>query len=180
MTVSLPHTTRQPGSRYAFTLAETVMSVVLVGGLLVVALNTVGDATVGQQKTSDRAVGLLLARDLMDEVLRKAYEDLDGSPLFGLEVGESSVSRAGFDDVDDYHGWTASPPEYPDGTALPDRTGWERSIVVEYVDANNLAKVAGSDQDIKRITVTVAHHEVVVCSLVGVRANTVAASQPQS
>lgn len=162
----------------AFSLAETVVSVALVGGLLVVALNTVGDTTLGRQKMGDRGRGQLLARDLMTEILRQVYEDPDDSPTFGPETSESTGSRAGFDDVDDYSGWSASPPQKKDGTQIPDRTEWQRSVAVEYVDANGLTTVVGSDEGVKRITVTVTRNDVVVSSLVGVRTRGADESQP--
>jgi len=169
----------QPKTNTAFSLAETVVSVALVGGLLVVALNTVGDATLGRQKMGDRGRGHLLAQDLMTEILQKAYEEPDDTPTFGPEASESTGSRTAFDDVDDYDGWSASPPQEKDGTEIPDLTAWERSVTVEYVAANHLTTVVGSDQGIKRITVTVTRNDLVVCSLVGVRTSGADESQPR-
>lgn len=169
----------RPKTSIAFSLAETVISVALVGGLLVVALNTVGDATLGRQKMGDRGRGHLLAQDLMTEILRQAYEDPNDTPIFGPEPSESTNSRAGFDDVDDYSSWSALPPQKKDATEIPDLAGWQRSVAVKYVDANDLTTVVGSDQGIKRITVTVTRNDVVVCSLVGVRTSGADESQPE-
>lgn len=153
----------------AFSLAETLMSIVLVGGLLVVALNLVGDATVGQQKMGDRGRGQLLAQDLMAEILQQPYDEPVDAPVFGREPSESGGSRTDYDDVDDYHGWNASPPQRKDGTQIPDRIGWRRTVIVEYVDPNGLTVVVGGDYGVKRITVVVRHNDVPAASMVAIR-----------
>ena len=153
----------------AFSLAEVLVSLLVVSTMLVAALNMVGDATIGQQKTSDRGRGQLLAQDLMIEILAQSYEEPVDPPTFGREATESDVSRANYDDVDDYDGWDASPPEQKDDTEIPDLNGWRRSVTVEYLDPNDLTAVAGNDLGIKRITVTVKRGDVVAVSMVAVR-----------
>ena len=152
-----------------FALAETLISVGLVGGLLVVALDTVGAVRVGQQKMGYRAVGQLLAQDLMSEILQQAYEEPVDPPGFGREASESGGSRADYDDVDDYHDWSSSPPAHKDGTALPGLTAWRRNVTVENVSRNLLTQPIGGDQGAKRITVTVTRDDVEVATLVAVR-----------
>ena len=160
---------RPRGSR-AFSMVETLLSVVLVGGLLVVALDTAGSAVAGRHVTQDRGRGALLAQALMAEILPRSYEEPVDPPIFGRESGETGGDRAGYDDVDDYHAWTSSPPEYRDGTALSGLSAWQRAVVVEYVDPDDLTTVVGSDLGVKRITITVTRNEVVTASLVAVRA----------
>lgn len=162
----------------AFTLAETVISTLLVGGLLVVALNTVGDATLGRQKIGDRGRAQLLAQDLMAEILGQAYKEPVDPPTFGREPSESGGARVDYDDVDDYHGWDSSPPEYKDGTAMTGLTGWRRTVTVEYVDPNDLTHTVAGDQGIKRITLTVSRNDLVLGSLTAVRTAATDQSQP--
>lgn len=168
-----------PGENLAFSLAEVLVSVLLVGGLLVVALNTVGDATIARQKTSDRGRGQLLAQDLLAEILLQAYEDPVEVPTFGREPTESSVSRASYDDVDDYDGWDASPPQQKDGTAMADLVGWRRTAAVTYVTPDDLRALVGGDQGIKRIAVTVTHHDVEVALLTAIRTTAAAEFEPE-
>ena len=40
--------------------------------------------------------------------------------MFGLETGENPATRAAWNDVDDYNGWTESPPQTKSGTVIPD------------------------------------------------------------
>ena len=146
------------------------MSIAIVGGLLVAALNTVGAAKMTQTRMGRQTIGKLLAQDLLAEILQQAYEDpalAEGS--FGLGADEAATgNRSLYDDVDDYHGWTASPPQEKDGTELSQFDGWLRSVVVEWVAPADLAPV-GTDTRAKQITVTVAHNGEQVASLGAVR-----------
>ena len=159
----------QRGAGRAFSMAEVLVSLLIVSGLVVVALNTVGDATVGRQKAADRGLGQLLAQDLISEILRQYYQEPDDTPIFGREASESATSRAAYDDVDDYHGWDASPPQQRDGTEIPDAAGWRRCVAVEYADPDDLTATVVSDLGVKRITVTVKNNDIVVASLLAVR-----------
>lgn len=159
-----------PGSPVrGFTLVETVVSTFLVGIVIVAALNTVGASVVGQQKMGDRGRGQLLAHDLMVEILQQSYEEPDDPPGFGREPSESGGSRTDYDDVDDYDGWDSSPPQYKDGTEMPDLAGWGRSVTVRYVDPSDLTKIEESDKGVKRVIVTVTRHDVTVATLVAIR-----------
>jgi|GEM_PF-6598319 len=79
----------------------------------------------------------------------------DVNPIYtGPELPESSSSRADWDDVDDYEGWSASPPQLKDGTPIADYSGWTREVAVAYVDPldpNGLS--ASEDLGLKRIIV---------------------------
>lgn len=163
----------------AFSMVETLISIILVGGLLVAVLNTTGAAMLGQQSMADRGVGCLLAQELMTEVFGQAYDEPEDVIAFGTEAGESGGSRADFDDVDDYHGWEASPPQRKDGTEIPDRTGWRRLVTVNYVDPDLLTEPDLDDWGSKRITVTVENNGVLVASLVAVRTSAADEFEPE-
>ena len=162
---------RQPtrGRRRGLSLVEAVVAMVIVGLTLVAALNTTGASRLAQRQMGDRARGKLLAQGLMPDILRQDYADPDGHAVFGSEADESSASRADFDDVDDYNGWSASPPQYKDGTKLPELTGWKRSVAVTYVSPDNLDTTVGLDLGVKRITVEVTYNGAAVASLTAVR-----------
>ena len=149
----------------AFTLVEATVSVFIVGVMVVAALSTVGATRLGEYKLGERCRALPLAQDLLAEILQQSYEDPDGSPVFGTEPGEGTVSRIDFDDVDDYHNWSAAPPQNKNGADISDLSGWRRSVQVGWVDPTDLSQTVGSDQGVKRITVTVKHDDVPVISL---------------
>ena len=161
------HAPRRRGR--AFTIAECAVCVFIVGSMMVVALNVVGAAKVGQFKRGRLARGSLLAQAMMAEVLVRAYAEPVDTPAFGPEVSEGSVTRLIYDDVDDYHQWSACPPEAKDGTVLSDLTGWRRSVWVRYVSPDNFDTVMASDSGVKRIDVEVSHDGAVVATLRAVR-----------
>lgn len=155
--------------RRGMSMVEVLVSIMIVGVMLTAALDTLGAAKLGQSKTSYRKVAHLLAHDLMAEVLRQDYEEQDEVAAFGRELTEKAGSRADFDDVDDYSGWSASPPQNKDGTEVTNRTGWTRSVDVGYADSNDLKQISLLDSGIKHITVTVIHNDVELARLVAIR-----------
>ena len=158
--------------RRALTLVEAVVSIAIIGVMLVAALNTVGASQTTQKKMGDRNRAMLLAQDLMSEIFQQSYvEPDDVVAVIGLEGGENSEKREWYDDVDDYDGWSASPPEEKDGTALSDFDGWRRSVAVDWVNPANAAEEQGADTGVKRITVSVTLKDLPLATLVALRTN---------
>ena len=145
----------KPARRRGISLVEAVISMLIVAIMAVAALQTVGSSAVARQTQASQRRGPALASQLMAEILPNHYSEPDETPQFGRETGESSLSRSSYDDVDDYNGWSSSPPAANDATAMSDLSGWARSVTVQYVAPDNLTTVVGSDQGVKRITVTV-------------------------
>ncbi len=160
---------RRNCSARAFSLIEATISVVIVGGMMVAALNTVGAAKLGNQKNTSRKSGNLLAQQLMGEILTQGYAEPVDAPGFGRESSESGGDRTDYDDVDDYDAWSSSPPELKDGTVIPDLAGWARQVSVAWVNAADLSLTSGSETNVKRIIVTVTYNGVEVASLTAVR-----------
>lgn len=154
---------RRPG----FTLVEAAISTVLVSGLLVASLNTLGAAKLGQQNIAEHGRAFLLAQELMSEVMRQEYADPEDvgkidlrdpsltTSSMGLDSGESASNRSDYDDVDDYHGWSAIPPENKDGSAIPNLTGWMRIVAVERRRLANSRQPTATEEGLKHITVQV-------------------------
>jgi type II secretory pathway pseudopilin PulG len=153
----------------AFTIIEAVISTIIVAAMLVAALNTVGASRLTQHKASVANRGRLLAESLMAEILRRDYQDPYKPVVFGPEADESTTTRADFDDVDDYHNWSSSPPIAEDGTALANATGWRRSVTVEWVVPKEPSQAAASESYAKRVTVTATYSNVRQAILVAVR-----------
>jgi type II secretory pathway pseudopilin PulG len=152
-----------------FTLVEAAISVVIVAVMFVAALNTVGAARVAQYKAILVGRGRMLAEALMAEILPQSYQEPGATCVFGPEAGESGTSRAAYDDVDDYHGWTESSLAAKDGTALPNSTNWSRTVTVEWVDPVNPQQVSGTETGAKRITVVAAFRNVPQATVVAIR-----------
>ena len=117
-----------PKYRSGMSLIEVVASTMIVGMMAVATLNALGAATKSSNSIGNRAIALGLADELMSEIMQQPYSDPDGSNTFGHESGEATSPRSAFDDVDDYNGWNVSPPQYRDGTVIPNRTGWTQHV----------------------------------------------------
>ncbi len=159
----------RPVRRGGFTLVEAVISTVIVSVMLVAALNTVGTSRLIQQKVSLSSRGRLLAESLLAEIVQQAYEDPTETIVFGPESGEATNNRSDFDDVDDYHNWSQSPPKNKDGSAVPQSEGWTRTVTVVWVDAADPAATETSESSAKRITVTASRANITYATLVVVR-----------
>jgi type II secretory pathway pseudopilin PulG len=158
-------------SRRAFTLLEAVISTVIVAVMLVAALNTVGASRITQHKAALVSRGRMLAESLLAEVLQQSYQDPAQPCVFGPEPGESGLTRDAFNDVDDYQGWSQSPPTAKDGSALPNSTNWRRTVTVEWVDPLDPAQVRGTETGLKRITVVAAFQNVPQATVVALKAD---------
>lgn len=156
-------------SKTAFTLVETIVSSLIVGTMLVAALSTVGASRLSQYKTSQTTRGQLLAESLMYEILRQHYQEPTDPVQFGRESGEGTDQRTAWDDVDDYDGWSKSPPEYKDGSTFANCDGWRRTVTVAWVNPLDPTQVQVSESNAKRITVQVSYEDVPVASLVGIK-----------
>ena len=159
-------------TRSGLSLIEVVASTFIVGLMAVAALNSLGAATRSSESIGNRAVALGLADALMSEILEAPYKDPTQTPVFGLESGEPAGPRAAFDDVDDYHGWNQSPPQYRDGTVMPDRADWRHRVEVAFVAPGNTIQIAGSDEGAKRIRVIIEYRNQILAEQIAVRTDT--------
>lgn len=159
------------GLRGGYTLIEATISTLIVGVTLVASLHAVTVSRLGLQHVGEQGRGMLLAQDLLAEIMEQAYADaaygLGSVGLGSDEIGDGS--RALWDDVDDYDGWQASPPQSKDGTELTWAPDYERSVEVVWVEPTDFNQVAADETGIKRITVTVKHEGSVVAQLVALR-----------
>ena len=171
MTLHFGMTPSGPTRRTGLSLVETAISVVIVGGMLTAALNAAGAARVGTQLSGYHARGATLAQDLMAEILVQAYQDPDAaSGNLGLDASDSDLgNRSTFDDVDDYSGWTASPPQDKDGTVMSDLTGWKRNVTVVYANPSDIMQSVVTGTGIKRIVVTVTRKDMQIAQWTAIR-----------
>lgn len=92
--------------RRGLTLIEAMTAAVVLS----IAVIAVSQALVaGQMQTYDalhRQRAMALADALIEEIVRLPYVDPDETTTFGPDPGEST--RAAFDDVNDFHGFTQS------------------------------------------------------------------------
>jgi type II secretory pathway pseudopilin PulG len=152
----------------AFTLVEATMSTLIVSILLVCAVQVAGANGLAQYKSAERSTARFLADGLLNDISALPYEDPNLTPLFGRESGETAASKANYDDIDDFDGWSESPPQYRDGSQIPNLTGWRRTVKIERLGPNDLS-VQSIETGAKRITVTILHNNVTVLSRAVIR-----------
>jgi len=141
-------------------LVEVAIATFLMGLVMVAAMGSLGAAIKNGDSTSRNGQAVLLADSLMSEIVRADYLEPDDDPQWGIEGNaEGSGTRAAFDDVDDYDDWDALPPQAKNGTELPDRDGWRRTVTVKHVDPDNLAihLADNDDRGVKLIVVEVKY-----------------------
>ena len=150
------------------TLVESAIGILLVGLVLAAALNTVGASVTSRHKTADMGRGRLLAQSLVTEILKQPYAEPEELADLLADIAtlgyrtfvppmptELPANRSPFDSVTDYAGWTASPPQYKDGTVMPGLIGFTRSVCIDWVSPNDLDTHQDKDYGIKRVTVIV-------------------------
>lgn len=166
--------------RRGFSLIEALVSAVIVSLMLVVSLNLLGGAAKSRAGDNGRRTALLLAQQLMSEIQQQPYKDdgLLSAVLFGPELGESTATRADFDDVDDYHNHVEKPVALKDGTPVSGFSGWKRRVKVTWVTPESLAE-ALLDTGLVRVEVTVADAHNRAATVVALRSrHTVPADPP--
>jgi len=158
--------------RCGLSLAESVMALLIIAIMLTAALQTVGAYGAAQLRAMTSSRGQHLAQSMLSEILVKKYRDPDGSNVFGPETGErNGASRSGFDDVDDYADFSASPPTYQDGSVIPDSEGWRITVSVSWVSPSDPETVVPDDQGVKRIEVQAFCRDKPVAKLAALRAD---------
>lgn len=164
--------------RPAYSLVEVLVASSLSGVLLVAALSTMGGAAQTWLAVSDTSDAQSLAHGMLAEVLARHYADPDTADdpnlrAFGPESDETGATRGGFDDIDDYDDWTASPPQTRDGQPIDAYKGWSRSVVVRKLKkrkVNDFRDDDDDDHESRQITVTVTDPEGATYTLEALRA----------
>jgi MSHA pilin protein MshD len=120
----------------------------LAGMMIALALVTLVPAFVLSVKANKAAeqikVATQLSTELLEEIRLRRWDELTplspksipvGSSTLGIDSGETASDKRTFDDIDDFNGWTESPPQDPMMQPLAGFTGYSRSVTVRYVDA---------------------------------------------
>ena len=103
-----PFQKRECERRRGFSLVEVVVSSLLVGLVLVGAMDCLGAVIRGRMSTSDSGRGEQFAQELMTEILSQNYQEPVDTPTFGRESSESGGSRPDWDDVDGFRSRSAT------------------------------------------------------------------------
>ncbi len=159
-----------PCIRRGITMAETIVASLLIGLVLVSTIQIVGPMVRATSVHADRVVAANLANELCEEIATKRWTSplLDDPDSIGPGAGET---RETFDDIDDYDGWSSSPPMLADGTVNAALAGWTRSASVTHCDVDDPSVNAASYTGLKRVTVTVSKNGVALARVVSLQAD---------
>ena len=151
-------------------MAETIVSTLLVGMVLVGTIQIVGPTVRSGTVMADKVVASNLARELSDEIATKYFKSTIEDDLDYIGT-ESGGSRKDYDDIDDYHGMSNTPPELSDKSKLKNLDGWTRSVKVSHADLNSPGVDSGSYTGLKRVTVTVQKNGVTLAEVVSLHSH---------
>ena len=162
-----------------FTLIECVVSILVLGGLLVAGLQAVGVSTDMRASAAEDARAAAMAESMLSEVLSNYVGEPSSSLIGGLvsgtlgvDLGEVKTQKQTFDDIDDFSGWTESPPQFADGINISGYSGWTRAVLVENVDVANPENVSITRTGLVRVTVTVTTRRGKSVQVAALRADT--------
>lgn len=143
------HTTRR-----AITLAETVVSTLLISFVLVSTLQLVAPISRSGTHHANRLVAANLANELSEEIATKYWTSpiLMDPDSMGPGIDET---RTTYDDIDDFHGWSSSPPSLSSGASNNALAGWTRSVKVVHVLVDDPTAESAMSTGLKRVTVTI-------------------------
>ena len=156
---------RRSGFQSGFTLVELIVTIVVAGILFTLLASVLGPQTVRATDPLFSLRAAELGQAYLEEILGKRYNENSppgnvprcgetGAPACagnGLDAGETLGNRTSLDDVDDYNGFTDSPPKDASGATRPVYAGF--SVSVSVVNAGGDLGLAAADA--KRISVTV-------------------------
>ncbi len=136
---------RRTTRRAAFTLFEALLAIAILAMAITAVTMPFSAGAQNEQVDARRSLAVNFAQELMEEILAKPFYDPQSPDVLdpGPETGESG--RDGFDNVDDYHGYTEEPGDITgfSGAVLegPAAYGLSRHATAEYV------YVSGQDTD---------------------------------
>ena len=133
-----------------------LLAAVIISVLLVSALRLFGNIGRSRHLLAVQDASELLALQMIEEIKGQNYHDPVVPDEFGPGADELG-NRAAFDDIDDYHLWSAHPPQDRNGSPMNQYADYTRSVTVRYVAADNFEQTVAQDEGFKEVVITVAH-----------------------
>ena len=148
--------------RCGFTYSEVMVSVVIISVLLIAGVRLFGGLGRGMQSNLDTDAAETLTLEMIHEIMDKHYSEPVDAAVFGRESGEGAGSRLTYDDVDDFNGWSMSPPIDRTGDSRSRYDGLTRSVAVEYVESDDFGQTSTDDEGFKKVTVKISRGNKVI------------------
>ncbi len=131
---------RHPG---AFSLVETVICTIIVATMFAAGMAAAGSAARDRLTQREIRAGAELARSLMSEIVQQQYAD-PAPDTIAQTPGASSADRSSWKHMDDYTGFSQTPPKDRSGQAIAGATGWTWSASIVYVQFSSPVGAAGA------------------------------------
>lgn len=155
--------------RRGFSLVEAMVAVTLVAVSCSAMLLSVSVALQATEASRGTSRANMLAQELMTEISACRWADSTEASHWGPETDETGTTRAAFDDIDDYDGWSG-PPQTRGGVTydalqqafFPSVTSHEYrdymcSVSVQYVSSTGQATPTGTASLYRQVTIEVTH-----------------------
>lgn len=153
---------KAPSGREGYLLVEASITIVVLATALVAIIVVLALCAKSTTNSEAALTSGQLAGGLMEEIRLRRWDEktaMDGGRIkspsaIGDDNGESAGDKTTFDDIDDFHGWTESPPKDPLGQPKTEFAQYTSSVTVIYV-TSTLAPFSGggTKPDYKRIGV---------------------------
>jgi len=150
-----------------FTLLEIIMTM-LVGAIIIPPIILmIVTALRAPTVMSGTIKGNSLASDMMEEILSKSWDEnstdtgpiADGIKTLPANLGpDGGETRPSFNDVDDYNGYSESPPTDHQGQVITEFSDFTRSVQIFYVQggaSEDYDTELGAVSNFKKIIITV-------------------------
>lgn len=183
MNVSHRMTSMRARTRGAFTLLESVIAIALTavaGSALLLGVTSSLDAV---HHAVDQTIAQGMAEQLLDEILGKRY--VEGTDPYEVTLGATGYEKGGagrerYNDIDDYHGYSSSPPKDYWGIKLGTDDGagatrnaafqtpatafatWRQTVQVYYINNSDLSqRLASGTSNYRAVEVEVFNDDPV-------------------
>ena len=167
--------------RRGITLVESLIAVSLTTLAGSALLTTIGSTVQISTNSAYTAIAQGLADQIMDEVSAAKFPHTQSGTTSGYSMTTGGQGRSGFDDLDDYNGWNASPPQTRDGMPIgterlmasssssarpssfqPDPrfvSRFKQQVTVEKIaeSTGGVSVVVTSTTSLRRVTVTISY-----------------------
>lgn len=164
-----------------FSQIEVVASTAMLGIVMTATMSSIAASRTRAASEMIRLQGTSLANELLTEILALPAADPENgaSKTLGLETGESSgTSRSGWDDVDDYHQLSESPPCTRSGININGYADWSRSTTVERLRSDDWTMTKTTYDRVYRVTVVVSRSGRTIATSIGYKNGDSVTSSP--
>jgi len=128
--------------RTGITLVESLVAVTITTIAGTALFSAIGASLGASYSTLNRSIGAGLADQMLDELTAVRF------PTAGDTRSASTSTRSNFNDLDDYHNWSSTPPVYKNGVVL----GNSAFTIYDYYPVSRPAYFKPDNEFLSRLT----------------------------